>query len=256
MASKIVGLKEKRSKKIAQVKYARRKRIIIIVSSFTAIVLAVYLLYNSSFFNVREIEVRGNNNLTDQYVIENSGIKRDDTLFDLPFTKIKARLQKLNWVDKAKVLRDWPDSIILEIRERLPIAYIENDKGRFLVDGAGFVIDKLSSLKAGVRLPKIGELPLKEIKVGDSIKSSTAKNALNAYAGLDDKLRKKVHSITARSVEELYFIVEGVEIIYGKAEQISLKNKVIKTILKEKKENISTLDIRIPEKPVVRVLGK
>jgi len=35
-----------------------------------------------------------------------------------------------------------------------------------------------------------------------------------------------------------------------------MKNEVIKTILKEKKETISTIDVRIPEKPVVRLLGK
>jgi len=256
VASKVVGLKERRQEKIAKVKYSRRKRIIIFTTTLSALILGGWLLYTSSFFNVKEIEVRGNKNLTDQYVIENSGIERDDTLFNLPFVKIKVRLQKLNWVYKAKVLRDWPDSVVLDIKERKPVAFIENDKGKFLVDEKGFVIDKLANLKAGARLPKIGELPLKEIKVGDSIKSGTAKNALKAYAGLDEELRQKVHSITARSVEELYFIVQGVDIVYGKAEQVSLKNKVIKTILKEKKENISTLDIRVPDKPVVRVLGK
>ncbi|TET54996.1 MAG: FtsQ-type POTRA domain-containing protein [Actinobacteria bacterium] len=256
MKDKAVKLKEKRKKKIDRIRNNHRKRFMII--SVTAIILAAgaWLLYTSDFFSIHTIRVEGNRNITDKLVIEKSRIGRNDNLITLPVTKIAKRLASYNWIQKASVLRDWPDGVLIKITERKPLAYLDTEKGIFLVDKKGFVIDKLSDLKIQSEIPKIDGLAFKKIKVGKYIKNKTLKNALDAYYQVDKALRKEIFSITAKSVNELYFVVQGVEIIYGKSEKNKLKNKVIKTILKQKKEEISALDVRIPEKPVIRILGK
>ena len=133
---------------------------------------------------------------------------------------------------------------------------METDEDVYLIAKKGFVIDKIANYKGKKQLPKIDGLPVKKVKIGGRLKNDALDNALLAYTKLSKELQKDVFSITAKSVDELYFVAQGVEIIYGKAEKTRMKNEVIKTILKEKKESISTIDVRIPEKPVVRLLGK
>lgn len=252
---KVVALKERRQSKIIKAKGQRRKRFFIISLIVVAILAVVGLLYNSKFFNIKEIEVKGNKNITDQYVIDRSGIKREDTLFSLPSSKIINRIKKISWVYSVMVFKDWPDTVVIDILEKKPIAFIQLDNGSYLIDRKGFIIDRLR-LKSVGKLPKIDQLPINKVKIGQVIDNRSFNNALKAYLALSPNLRAKVTNITARSVNELYFIIQGIEIIYGKAEKIRIKNRFIETMLKAKHEKISAIDVRIPEKPAVRILGR
>lgn len=256
MAKKITTLKEKRQKKIAQVKAKRRKRFFVIAIILIAIFLISWLMYTSNFFDVREIQVKGNLNVTDEFVIEKSGIKRSDSLFSLPSAKIASRVKKINWVQHAAVIKNWPNAVTIDIIERKPVAFLKTDVGTFLIDKKAFVIINLGKPGKAQQLPKIDYQAKSRVKVGSYIKSKILDNALIAYGSLYSGLQKKVVSITAKSVDELYFVADGVEIIYGKAEKMKIKNLVIKTLLKHKKEQIAAIDVRVPNKPVIRTLGR
>lgn len=256
MKSKVIQLRERRRKKLSNIKARKRKRLFITSALLISLLTVAWLLYSSNFFSVKEIRVKGNKNITDQQIIEKSGIKRDASLITLPSSKISNRLRKINWVQHAAVLKDWPDTVILEIIERKPIAYIQTDGSTYLVDKKGFIIDKRVNIQAGYTLPKIDGLPIDKVRAGTYVKNKALENALEAYQSLYKELQEDIYSITANSPEELYFIANGIEIIYGKAEKTKLKNQVIRTILKQKKERISTIDIRVPDKPVVRLIGR
>lgn len=255
MNTKVVKLKERRRKKLDNIKTYKRKRLIVLAIIVAVITTGAWLIYSSNFFRVTEIRVVGNKNISDQKIIEGSEIMRNESLFMLRSSKISSRLKKINWIESVKTVRDWPDTVILEINERQPIAYVETDKGSYLIDKKSFVVDKKINYQQNQHLAKVDGLTLENIKIGQHIKNRALDNALAAHRSLVEELNLDIYSITANSVDELYFIVQGIEIIYGEAVKTDLKNKVIKTMLKNKKENISTIDVRIPDKPVVRVLG-
>ncbi|HDZ86103.1 MAG TPA: FtsQ-type POTRA domain-containing protein [Actinobacteria bacterium] len=256
MSKKAAKLKERRNKKIERIRSRRRKRLYLIISVIAVVTLLSWLTYTSKFFNVQEIKVKGNVNVSDQFVIEKSGIKRSQSMISLPSITVSKRLKKINWVDHAAIMKNWPYTVVIDIIERKPLAFMETDEDVYLIAKKGFIIDIIANYKGKKQLPKIDGLPVKKVKIGSRLKNDALDNALLAYTKLNKELQKDVFSITAKSVDELYFVAQGVEIIYGKAEKTRMKNEVIKTILKEKKETISTIDVRIPEKPVVRLLGK
>ncbi len=255
MSKKIVKLKERREQKIKETRSLRRKKFALVISSVSIIVLAGWLIYNSDFFLVKEIKVTGNKNISDQKLIENSGIERSDNLLTLPSSDISKRLKKLSWVQHAAILKDWPDIVILDVIERKPLAYIKTENGSYLIDKKAFAVDKYRQ-KAKDKLPAINGLESAKINVGVYLKNDALDNALKAYRNLDSDIQKDISSMGAATVDDFYFVSGGVEIVYGKAEAFEMKNAVIKAIFKERKDSISTLDVRIPNKPVIRVLGK
>lgn len=91
-------------------------------------------------FKVDEILVVGRSQTTREQLLKAVGIKRGAPILAFNLTMAKARVEKLPWVKTATVERLLPDTVLLRIEERKPLAIWQND-GRFsLIDFTGEVI--------------------------------------------------------------------------------------------------------------------
>lgn len=96
--------------------------------------LLVYLPY----FNLRDVEVVGNNRLSRAEVIEASAVESGMNLLTVDLGAIAARLRRHPWVRSASVYRRFPGQIILEIEERTPRAILAAKKLYYVDDQAEF----------------------------------------------------------------------------------------------------------------------
>lgn len=75
------------------------------------------------------------------------------SMFDLDIWDLKARIEKLNWVFAASVVRELPDTIHIRIVERIPMAIWQNNKKQYLIDEHGYIIQDYN-------LDKFAHLPV------------------------------------------------------------------------------------------------
>ena len=94
----------------------------------------------SPFFNIKNIEIVGNQKLTNEEIISLSQVQKDENTFKLVKSNVQKNIKQNAYVENVKIKRNLPDTITIEIEERTPTymitfanayAYI-NNQGYFL----------------------------------------------------------------------------------------------------------------------------
>ena len=113
----------------------------------------------SERLRVGKVEVRGGHFLSEGEVRELLGPAVGENILGLDIDALKARLRASPWVADATVSRTLPDTLRVEIHERVPLALAEMDR-LYLMDGDGGLIDIYGPRTAGFDLPIVRGLAL------------------------------------------------------------------------------------------------
>jgi cell division protein FtsQ len=116
----------------------RAKKLIFII--FTILVLSgvgIYLAYFSSWLVIRNVTVTGVQRLTQDEVRAVAQIQLASPMVDLDSEEIMLRIMQIDTVKNVEVRKGWPDSVIVVVEERVPIALTDLADGRYLVDETG-----------------------------------------------------------------------------------------------------------------------
>ena len=121
-----------RQRRIGVKRAENRRRLwwLVLVAGVLVVAIAVLALLGSSLFAVDEVTVTGNI-YTDQAAL-------DAVIDDLTGTpvllvdsdEIEERIEKIPWVEDARVSTSFPDSAAIEIRERTPVAAMLGTDGQ------------------------------------------------------------------------------------------------------------------------------
>jgi cell division protein FtsQ len=88
-----------------------------------------------------DIAVEGNAHLTRDQVLSVFGGDLERNIFRMSLAERRADLERLPWVQHATVMRLLPDHIRVEIRERVPVAFVRQGTQIGLVDAGGVLLD-------------------------------------------------------------------------------------------------------------------
>ena len=106
----------------------------------------------SDRLKVGRVEVRGSRFLSEGEVRELLGPAVGENILGIDIDSLKGRLRSSPWVAEATVRRTLPDTLQVDIRERVPVALAEAD-GLYLMDGEGTLIELFGPRTAGFDLP-------------------------------------------------------------------------------------------------------
>ena len=221
--------------------------IIIVCSGIT---LLIYQgLSRSVFFQIDKVDITGCQRLNTAQVLSWSGLGINTNLWSLRTSKLRRHLEKHSWIETAMVKRKWPNELLIKIRERVPVAIINQESGLHYIDKKGVVISPV--------LPSDGlDFPIitgreQNGRTSSMENASWLQDALDfiKYAGSGNPVLPK------QNISEIHVGPEGQLTLYladnpfpiylGKGEmkkKYSRLNKVL-TWLYKKKEFISTESI-------------
>lgn len=125
---------------------AKRKRmrifkiikIIILIAIFIAL-LCVFLL--SPVFDVKNIEVSGNEKLTVEQIISLSGIIKGENTFQFSAREAKEKIKENAYVQTVKVERKLPSGVQISIQERTPAFLMEYGNSYIYLDSQGYILE-------------------------------------------------------------------------------------------------------------------
>ena len=147
-----------RARRIAVKRAQGRKRLLIVsgVGGAVLVLVAVLAVFSSSLFAVERVDVQGAPYTRARYA---DGLQAViDRLIGEPVLLVDTRsaeeeLESLPWVERAFVTTDFPDRVLIDIRERQPLATFQGSDGQYrVIDRAGFVLDVLAGRPAGYML--------------------------------------------------------------------------------------------------------
>jgi cell division protein FtsQ len=138
-----------RERRIA-VKRERGRRRLIIVGSIAGVVVllvAALAVLSSSLFAVERVDVQGATYSQDRYPDEFQAVV--DGLLGEPVLLVDTMsaerdLEQIPWIERAFVTTDFPNRVLIDVRERLPVAALVGSDGRYrVIDRDGRVLDVL-----------------------------------------------------------------------------------------------------------------
>ena len=92
-----------------------------------------------------------------------------------------------------------------------------------------------------------------EAEIGQPCQDSNVNNALDIIAGMTTDLANHVETVSAAGPAETTLLLDsGVEIAFGKAENIRDKERVILQILEENPDSVAYINVRLVETPTWR----
>lgn len=116
------------------------------IIAVTALLLVGYdLTIRSSYFSVRETVVRGCKELTEKEILILAGIRPAANLLTLNPDAIARRIRANPWVREVFIGREFPDRLVILVRERRAVALLQADKGLYLLDSEGAPFKRLDS---------------------------------------------------------------------------------------------------------------
>ncbi len=133
-------------------------------------------------FEVRRVEVRGVKRLNELKVYERALAQRNLAMPLVDIDALRAELIELSWVQDARVSRQLPDTLVIDIVERKPHAVLRMPDHLVLIDETGHPLEPISS--AGAK----GKLILSGLEVGKQVGTLSA--LLDAAPALRPQVRE------------------------------------------------------------------
>lgn len=99
-------------------------------------------------FEVKRVEVRGVNRMNELRVYERVLGQRDQAMPKVDVTALREQLVQLPWVKDARVSRQLPDTLVIDIVERTPHAVLRRPDRLMLIDETGHELEPVSRSRA------------------------------------------------------------------------------------------------------------
>lgn len=110
------------------------------------------LIAGQAGFEVKRVEVRGVKNINELRVYEKALAERDQAMPLVDIDGLRRDLLSLSWVKDARVSRQLPDTLVIDIVEREPHAVLRKDDRFVLIDSTGHELQIVSRKQAAGRL--------------------------------------------------------------------------------------------------------
>ena len=109
-------------------------------------------LAHQAGFELHNVEVRGTNHLNELKVYQIALADRDKAMPYVDLHAVRTRLMDLSWVEDARVSRQLPDTLVIDIVERKAAAVLAKPDRMVLIDGTGRELEVVSAARAKGKL--------------------------------------------------------------------------------------------------------
>jgi cell division protein FtsQ len=106
-------------------------------------IYAYSYLMSSAYFEIRETSVRGLKELTEKDILTLAAVKPRQNLLAVNTDLLARRISANPWVKNIYVGRELPGRLVLEVRERIPVALVKQASNFHLMDSEGNIFKKL-----------------------------------------------------------------------------------------------------------------
>jgi len=217
------------------------------ISLIAGLVIAVIKYNNTNIFDLKKIIVRNGNLLEPSQVIGISKIKKGTRIMDIDRSSAVKQLNDSPYIESSRITLVYPATIIIDIKETEPLAFVKNEGELLYVDREGKILCKVKP-KNGYDLPIINSEVSAELV--EFLNISLEKSPL-MYHQISET------EYTEKGIE-LYLNKSSTRIIVGK-EDFRKKIVVLENFLKEEYDSIpfgkvDYIDLRFDDQVVLREL--
>lgn len=212
------------------------------------LVLGFRVIAASGAFDVEQVEVRGAGRTAPAIQDAVVGAVGDTSMLHVDPHVLARRLEALPRVQSAQVDRVFPTTLRINVVPERPAAVAMAGRERVVVAASGRVLGPATDGTSG--LPEIAAAPSDLPGVGGRVTAPGVVQELRVAAAARRGLRfvaigYGADGLTARTAA-------GLDVRFGDAQELALKLKVARTLLRRSATGVRYIDVSVPTAPVLR----
>ena len=240
-----------------QKRQRRLRRLLSFILAITIIVILVGFFLRSDFFNINNISIEGNSNISKEKLLHISSIIEGENIFRISTKTAKENIMKLPYVKSVQIKRKFPKEIEIEVVEREEKLLVKNISMYYVVDEEGHVLNEIDSNIEN--LPVVLGLKTDKIVLGDNLFLNLELEEFEDFIVEGDKLNilSDMESIDIDTEGNVNIsIKKGIDVAFGPIDNVKYKIRLLNEILVHSKENeifISKIIMDKGEHPIIVV---
>lgn len=226
---------EKEKRAVPEIKGRRRSpRRLLRGLLFLAVCAAVVaVLVYSPLFTLQRVIVNGNQYLSREEIMEIARIHIGRPLFQLQTDAVTRNLTRDLRIESASVRRRMPDTVEIDMTERVPVATAACDYGYVDLDRQGKVIAGYRTLKR-MPIPLITGVVLHDLYIGDDNTDETVGAVLVFLQKINPEALNRISEIHIGNPEEIVaYTTDSVQIRLGNMDRLDEKAKLTQDFLED-----------------------
>lgn len=233
--NKAKGNSKNPNTKNKKVKMRKNAKIILYIILFVVIFI---LLINSPLFNVKKIEVEGNETVSDDKIISLSGLQLYNNIFSFNKLEIIENVKQNAYIEDADISRKLPSTVIVNVVERAPKYMLQFADSYVYINNQGYMLE-ISNEKLDIPILIGFTTDLSNIKAGNRINVEDLKKmdmVIKIYEAA--KSNDLGHLVTKIDIsdEKNYTIIlesEGKKVYLGDCSDLNTRILYLKAILEK-----------------------
>jgi cell division septal protein FtsQ len=224
----------------------RRSFVLLVLLLVGGLIAAVYLL------RVDEVRVTGLRTLPARAIIDASELRPGDRILWERLTAAERRIEQMPAVDDAVAERVLPSTVVIHVRERVPIARLDGAT-QLAVDAEGVMFPVGQAEVKPVLFGWKGADGSTKARPGSRVDQSSA-IVLDAWQRFPGFLQEWGRRLRVGKTFELT-LLGGIEVRFGVLRDLESKAAVAEAVIereKKKGEDLAYVDVRSPTVPVAR----
>lgn len=227
----------------------RRRRVLQLAAALVALAVVAWLLLAGPVLAVRAVHVDGLVTLPAEAVQDAAGIEAGTPLLRVDVGTAAAGVARLPQVASVEVTRDWPDSVVITVEERVPVAVVGEPGSRSLVAADGVLFDMVTG-----QTPD-GVVPLDVASPGPDDPATMA--GIAAIGSLPAAVREQVAGAAVADPADIVLaLADGTVVRWGDASESEEKSAALVGLLEQIRsgalEPAGTIDVSAPDAVVLR----
>ena len=192
-------------------------------------IIGIVSFLNSSYFIVEKVHIKGNELLSDQYIIEFCNLDREVNVFNIQQEKLANKLVSLPQIKGAVIHRNLPRQVVIRIKERVPVAIISNESSYLVINKEGCILKALDNT-ADMDLPLFVDVNLERGKKKVKL-TKNSKLAVDYLSKLSNSSLGQIQEFKIDSTGEVILILrDGGKVNLGKKFNITRKAKIFNKV--------------------------
>ena len=227
-------------------RWRRIRRWLLGIVAVGVIGASVWLIWFSTVLVATDVEVEGMTTLRADAIQDQADVPLGVQLARLDTVTIETRVARMERIDKVDVRRRWPNTVLISVKERVPVGWVESNLAIRYVDRHGI------DFRTVTREPE----NLLEIRI-DTVDPLTRQQALEAVARVITHVRSEapdlyvqISYVEAETQDSVHLRLSGRRtVVWGSAEHNEEKVVVLRPLLKIDAERY---DVSAPELPTTK----
>lgn len=232
---KLTQQEEKRKKRNKRIKFVLKTFLLLAI-----IIGGMVFAMISPIFNIKDIQVLNNKQVSSETVISLSGLKTDENIFRFNSAKVVDKIKENAYIENVEIHRKIPNIIQIEVEERIH-CYSVDFLGKYAyINSQGYILEVAEDKKEkpiilGITTPEEQVVVGNRLHENDLEKLEDVIKIMNAAKEYDLDTKVTNIDISDKNEYSIYLEEEGKKVYLGDNSNLSNKMLYVNAIIEEEK---------------------